>query len=125
MFIVYRFNCSCCHTFFVIQFRQTYHLGPATESKEMVYDPVYSKTRVELQQTPIGYLSYAPSCACSASTPVVYVALLLRKGGKRMMDGNTLLSMVANLMSDGTTTAGVLLVTLLAFAGTIVVWVKL
>jgi hypothetical protein len=41
------------------------------------------------------------------------------------MDGNTILSVMANLMNDGITTAAVLLLTLVAFAGTLVVWVKL
>jgi hypothetical protein len=41
------------------------------------------------------------------------------------MDGSTILSMISSAMSDGSVTVGTLLVTLLALAGTVVVWAKL
>jgi hypothetical protein len=41
------------------------------------------------------------------------------------MDSSAVISALGGLMRDGTTVAGILLVTLVAFAGTVVVWVKL
>ena len=52
-------------------------------------------------------------------------ALLLPKGGKGKMDSSAVISALGGLMNNGATVAGILLVTLVAFAGTVVVWVKL
>jgi hypothetical protein len=52
-------------------------------------------------------------------------ALLLPKGGKGNMDSSAVISALGGLMSDGATIPSILLVTLVAFAGTLVVWVKL
>jgi hypothetical protein len=41
------------------------------------------------------------------------------------MDANAIINTMSSLLSSGITTTGVVFVTLLALAGTIVVWVKL
>lgn len=41
------------------------------------------------------------------------------------MDSGAILSMISSAMSDGSISVGALLVTLLALAGTVVVWAKL